>query len=260
MGTAHVQGIHWGSRAKDWAGIQEHTAVPLYRAVLEKTGVCGKSRVLDVGCGAGTFCSLAAALGASVAGIDAAPALIALAEARSTGADLRVGEMEELPFDDQAFDVVTGFNSFQYAASPVNALRQARRVARRRGLVSIAVWGKAEECEAAVCLAALGRLLPPPPPGTPGPFAMSLDRAMERLACEAELQPVESGSVPCPFSYPNMETALLGLLSAGPAVRAIEHVGEEPVREAIADAISPFQTHTGAISLKNSFSFLVARA
>ena len=65
MGTAHIQGKLWGSRAKDWAGIQEHTAVPLYRAVLEKTGVCGKSRVLDVGCGAGTFCSLAAALGAS---------------------------------------------------------------------------------------------------------------------------------------------------------------------------------------------------
>jgi ubiquinone/menaquinone biosynthesis C-methylase UbiE len=43
--------------------------------------------------------------------------------------------MEELPFADGTFDVVTGFNSFQYASSPVAAVKEAKRVARKGGYV-----------------------------------------------------------------------------------------------------------------------------
>jgi SAM-dependent methyltransferase len=73
--------------------------------------------------------------------------------------------MELLAHDDGAFDAVTGFNAFQYAASPVNALREARRVVKADGIIVIAVWGLPESCEAAVHLKALGSLMPPPPPG-----------------------------------------------------------------------------------------------
>lgn len=55
--------------------------------------------------------------------------------------DFRIAEMEGLPHADGSFDVVTGFNAFQYAAKPVNALREARRVAKRGGVLVIAVWG-----------------------------------------------------------------------------------------------------------------------
>ena len=68
---------------------------------------------------------------------------------RLPGRDFRVGEMQTLPYADQSFDVVTGFNSFQVAASPIDALREARRVARRAGTVVIATWGPPEDCEAA---------------------------------------------------------------------------------------------------------------
>ena len=59
-----------------------------------------------------------------MSGLDAAEALLDVARKRTPSGDFRQGEMEELPFADGTFDVVTGFNSFQYAADPVNALRQ----------------------------------------------------------------------------------------------------------------------------------------
>jgi len=74
-------------------------------------------------------------------GLDAAEALLDVARKRTPSGDFRQGEMEELPFADGTFDVVTGFNSLQYAADPVNALRQARRVSKPSAKVAMAVWG-----------------------------------------------------------------------------------------------------------------------
>lgn len=39
MGTAKMQGQIWGTRARDWAEVQESVAIPLYEAVLERTGI-----------------------------------------------------------------------------------------------------------------------------------------------------------------------------------------------------------------------------
>jgi len=45
--------------------------------------------------------------------------------------------METLPWPDDAFDVVTGFNSFFFSADLVGALAEARRVARPGGEVAM---------------------------------------------------------------------------------------------------------------------------
>jgi methyltransferase family protein len=45
-----------------------------------------------------------------------------VARSRIPDADLRTGEIQALPYDDASFDVVTAFNSIQYAADP--AVRQ----------------------------------------------------------------------------------------------------------------------------------------
>jgi ubiquinone/menaquinone biosynthesis C-methylase UbiE len=93
------------------------------------------------GCGSGGFCELAAARGARVSGIDAAAGLIEFARGRLPHADLRVGAIEQLPWPDDSFDVVSGFNAFQFAADFVAALDEARRVTRSGGRVAICNWG-----------------------------------------------------------------------------------------------------------------------
>ena len=55
-------------------------------------------------------------------------------------------DLESLPYRDDAFDGVVGFNSFQYATNPRRALEQARRVARAGAPVVIATWAVPERC------------------------------------------------------------------------------------------------------------------
>jgi len=259
MGTAHIQGRIWSTRARDWAEVQEGVAVPLYEAVLRRLGVGEGVSVADVGCGSGIFCGMAAGRGARVGGVDAAEALIAIARERVPEGDFRVGEMEALPYPDRSFDLVTGFSAFQFAADPAGAVREASRVS-RTGKVVMAVFGDPRHNESTAFFTAMGALLPPPPPGTPGPFALSADGALEALAEQAGLAPRAAETVACPWEYPDASTALRGLLASGPAIRALQVHGEEVVRETVLEALAPFRTRSGGYRLGNSFRYVIAEA
>jgi SAM-dependent methyltransferase len=259
-GSAAVQGRLWGARARDWAELQEPACRALHEAGLDALAVGEGTAFLDVGCGTGFAARLAADRGARAAGIDAAPPFIAIARERVADAEFRVGEMEELPFADGAFDAVSGFNSFQYATNPVRALAEARRVARPGAPVLIATWGDADDCEASGYIAALGSVLPPPPPGAPGPFALSQPGALEELASDAGLTPRSATDIDAVWSYPDDATTLRALLSAGPAVKAIEHAGEDAVVAAVRQAVAPFRDDTGGYRLENRFRFVIATA
>ena len=71
--TADANGSLWGARARDWAEVQEGQFAAGYDDVLARAGVGPGTRLLDAGCGAGMAAMRAAALGAKVSGIDAAP-------------------------------------------------------------------------------------------------------------------------------------------------------------------------------------------
>ena len=101
----------------------------------------------------GRLLAFAAARGALVAGVDLDPDRIAAASARVPAGDFAVGSMEQLPWTDGAFDVVTGFNAFQYALDVPAALAEAVRVS--RGCVAVCKYGNPRENEFFAFLAAL---------------------------------------------------------------------------------------------------------
>ena len=127
-GSAERWGPLWGARPHDWA-INEEQQLPTYEEAIRRVGLGAGQRVLEVGCGSGVFLRAAADRGASVVGLDASETLIELARARVPEAELVVGDMQFLPYDDDTFDLVAGFNSFFFAADMVAALREAGRVA-----------------------------------------------------------------------------------------------------------------------------------
>jgi SAM-dependent methyltransferase len=257
--TAERHGRLWGARARDWADFQEGTVRPVFEAVLERTGVGPGTRYLDVGCGSGMAAEMAAARGAAVSGVDAAEAMLAIARARVPAGDFRPGDLEELPFADQTFDVVTAFNSVQYAGNPGAALRDAGRVAKRGGSVVIMTFGNPDGMEVVALLTALKALLPPPPPGAPGPFALSDQAVLRQFATDAGLEPVEVFDVDSPWIYADKDAAMRGLTSTGNAVRAMEQIDETLVTRAYEKAIAPFRLPDGSYRATAWFRCLLAR-
>jgi len=257
--TAKMNGKLWGARAQDWANIQEQTVRPVFLEVLKRTEVGDGTNYLDVGCGSGMATNIAAGLGATVSGVDASEALLAIAKDRTNGAEFHIGDMEELPFEDDSFGVVTGFNSFQYAGNPVMALAEAKRVAKSNGYVVIMTWGSPEGMEAASLVAALKPVLPAPPPGAPGPFALSDEKVLKDFASAAGLNPVSVFDVQSPWSYPDEATAIRGLGSSGVAARAMSHSGDSAVDAAHAAAIAPFQKADGSYRINANFRCLLAQ-
>ena len=258
--TAVVNAPLWGGRAQDWAKIQEGQCRPVYLAAFERLGLGAGRTHLDAGCGAGMAAQLAAGRGASVRGLDASPELLAIARERVPSAEFLLGDLEALPYADDSFDLVTGFNSFQYAGNPAVALGEAKRVARPGGQVLIMTWGAPEGMEAASLIGALGPLMPPPPPGAPGPFALSDEAALRAFAAGAGLEPLEVFDVPSPWHYADLSTALRGLISSGVAARAVAHSGEEAVNAAHHRALEPYRQPDGSYTIGASYRCLTARA
>lgn len=269
-GSAPTQADLWGERARDWADVMEGWngwGVPVYRGVLRHLPMAEGISVLDVGCGAGRFCRMAADRGARVSGLDATAAFVEIARERVPDGDLRVGEMEELPWADDSFDLVTGFNSFFIAADMGTALREAGRVARPSAPVAMSVFGRPERCDSTTVFGALGDLFPSQPAESSDPDGegdqsrpLHEEGALEALATGAGLTPREAGYLEFAEEYPNLETFLRGMLAAPPWRRAARAVGEDAVREAVTARLAPFADSSGRYRLEEEVRYLVATA
>ena len=255
-----MQGKLWGAAAADWSLLTEPPMRPMYEAVFDAISIRPGTQLFDAGCGAGLALQLAHRRGATVTGLDAAAGLVAVARERLPMADIREGELEELPYPDRSFDAVTAFNSVQYAADPVAALRELRRVAIPGAPVVVVTWAAAERCETRVVLAAIGGLLPPPPPGAGGPFALSAPGKLEDLVAAAGLTPQRADEAPVPYIFPDLDTAVRAHLASGPSHRAIEHAGRQATVDALRTALASSLQPDGSSRHNNAFRYLIATA
>jgi len=255
--VAEAYGRRWSAgaavRAEHFAALSR----PAWEAVLAAVGVGEGTTLLDVACGSGELAALARARGAAVHGIDAAEAMIALARTAVPGADLRVGTLEALPWPDAAFDVVTGFNAFQFAPDVVAALAEAARVTRPGGRVAVCNWGGAGPQDLVAvthdlqALAPDAALVPRRPIGEPG--------VLEELLRAAGLRPSAAGDVAVPYAPPDRRTLERGMFAAGNLRHVERHLGPEAAAAALATAAAPFRRADGSYLFHSTFRWVVAR-
>ena len=229
---------------------------PLYGATLDALGTLTGVHLLDAGCGSGQALADAATRGAVVHGVDATPELLAVGRTRIPEADLRVGDIQSLPFADGQFDVVTAFNAIQYATDPAAAVQELARVCRSGGRVAVGIWGDPLQCETEGLFARL-RSLAPLPPGAPAPLALSDRGVLEALLDKAGLTAGSGGDVAVPFTFASLDEAWRAHASAGPVQKVIDAVGEPVVRRVVDTVLTADRKPDGTFRQDNVMRYLV---
>jgi ubiquinone/menaquinone biosynthesis C-methylase UbiE len=151
--TAAMTDVHASSQGHELAGtewLDAHfeAARPEYESILRSVGLRRGWRVLDAGCGSGSFLPLIAAEvgpGGHITALDLAPENVAVVEQRVARWTLdwpvatQVGDLLDLPFADDTFDAVWCANTSQYLSDTelTRALAEFRRVVRPGGMVAI---------------------------------------------------------------------------------------------------------------------------
>src|SRR5688572_4429651 len=258
-GSAKRWGPRWGSRAADWAETEEQQ-LPTYEEAIRRVGIGAGDRVLEVGCGSGVFLRAAADRGARVFGVDASPALVELARARVPEADLSVGDLQHLAYEDDAFDVVAGFNAFFFADDMVAALREAGRVARPGSPVVIQVWGAHGRCSLDAIKPLVRPFFPGYDPDAPPPPDLFVAGVLEEIATAAGLRPKEAYDVSWAYVYDDDDALLRGMLAAGGVGDAAGPEREAELRAGLLEVLAPFRDATGGYRLENEWHTLIATA
>jgi SAM-dependent methyltransferase len=226
----------------------------VYEHVLDRAGVGPGTTVLDCGCGAGRFVTLATQRGAAVAGIDASAELAEIAATRTPEADIRVGDFEALPWPAHTFDVVTGFSTFQFSDDHAAALTEARRVSRDQ--VWMAVPTRLADSGIPTLFAALATLLPPESLSSlkrSGMYALSAPGTLEETLSRAGMSPRSDQTIEAPSIFPDAGAAVVAFLSAGATALAIRHSGQPAVERALHAALTPFTGDHGQVTLPGWF-------
>jgi SAM-dependent methyltransferase len=258
-GSAARWGPLWGARPSDWAQSEEQQ-VPTYEAALERVQIGPGQRVLDIGCGVGVFLRLVADRGAQPFGLDASELLIAAARERLPHADLRVGDMESLPYENDTFDLVTGFSSFFFANDMVAALREAGRVAKPGAPVVIQVWGPHERNDLEAMKAIVRPFMPPRPADAPPEPDYSAPGVLEHMATEAGLDAGSTFDSTWTYEFPDEETVRRALVAPAGIAVLVGSDREDEVNDAIVGGLGTHRARDGSYRLQNTFHALIARA
>ena len=220
----------WGRNAVDFSALGEPANCREYVALHQHLGVGVGDRLLDVACGAGLALELAAARGAICAGIDASPRLLAVARHRLPAADLQIGDMHALPWDDARFDVVTSFRGI-WGTTP-DAMAEVRRVLVPGGRVGLTVWGHLKRSPGLWALAPFALAAPAKVENQAAMVALGRPGAGEELLTQWGFVDIERTEIPFAWEFADPEHFARTLASMGPAHEAIEAIGEDAFREA----------------------------
>lgn len=117
-------------RISGWSDAGLRRRVATFAALLPDLGLPERARILELGCGGGTYVRLLGGLGYRAVGLDYSVPSLERAVAADPGRKGRylAGEAYALPFGAAAFDLVVSIGVLQALSEPARALGEMRRV------------------------------------------------------------------------------------------------------------------------------------
>jgi SAM-dependent methyltransferase len=257
----------WEEAAAGWVRSQESIrdfGAPVSHWMIDAVAPQPGQRVLELAAGLGETGLLAAELVAPVGGAiisDQAEAMLVGARARAielglSNIEFQTINAEWIDLPVASVDVVLCRWGYMLMADPAAAVRDARRVLRSGGRIALAVWDNIEHNPWAALPGLELRergLVPPPAPGTPGPFALGRAEGVYELLEQAGFVEVNVESLQLHRRHASFEEFWETTLDLSRAFH--DAVLERPEREieqikaAVRARIAAFETPDGMLDI-----------
>ncbi len=227
---------------------------PISAHLTRLTNIQQGESVLDVACGNGNTAITAKKKGARVTGIDITPELLSLAIeeekiAQVSGIEWKEGDAQNLPFEDESFDVVVSTFGHMFAPSPELAAKEMARVTKKGGRIGFATWPP--ELAIGSVFRTNAKHLPKNPNAPPSPILWGIPEVIEkRLSGVSEIY-YERGTVIFPILSPNhfwehMSKKYGPLIKSIKVLESLDDPNEpESLRDDFLKAIDPYFTDNG---------------
>jgi SAM-dependent methyltransferase len=178
----------------DYPSMVETFLLPLGPRLVEACGIEAGMRVLDVAAGTGNASIPAAKAGAKVTASDLTPELFdagrARAEAEGVELEWVEADAENLPFDDESYDVVMSSIGAMFAPHHQDVADELVRVCKPGGTIGLLSW--TPEGMIGALFRTMGPFAPPPPPGAqPPPLWGSEDHVRELFGDRVDFRTME---------------------------------------------------------------------
>ena len=227
----------------DYPSMVETFLLPLGPKLVEACGIGPGMRVLDVAAGTGNASIPAAQTGADVTASDLTPELFEAGRERAKSAGVELdwveADAENLPFDDESFDVVMSSIGAMFAPRHQDVADQLVRVCKPGGTIGLLSW--TPEGMIGALFRTMGPFAPPPPPGaSPPPLWGSEDHVKELFGDRVDFKTMrrenlEISAFEKPHDYGEHFKA-----KYGPTIAAINNARKNDQEAELNEAIDKF--------------------
>jgi ubiquinone/menaquinone biosynthesis C-methylase UbiE len=208
----------WDAAAADWiahADASDYQNLFLQPRMLALAGDVAGRRVLDLGCGEGSYARQLAGRGARVTGIDGSATLanVARERAAAAGLDIDVRCLNANALDgiaDGSFDLIVASMILMNVEDYAGAIREAYRVLAPGGALCLSITHPCFSAPVSDWVGGKGRQ----------PQHFAVDRYFERIAWEDRIAP--TFTTPTLRRHRTLEDYMQGLLDAGFVLRAFQ--------------------------------------
>ncbi|HKU48584.1 MAG TPA: class I SAM-dependent methyltransferase [Nitrososphaera sp.] len=269
----------WDNAAKGWQAwweTFEQGAQKVSDKIVEMADIKSNDKVLDIATGIGEPSVTAAKRvkpNGKVWATDISPQMIAIAKSRakSLGLDniieFRESDAEKLDFPGGSFNAVLSRWGLMFLPDLPSALTRIREMLAPGGKLAAAVWPapfKVPIIELAFATVRKELNVPPPPPGTPGPFALSDTEALKRSFSQAGFKDIQVETIYATFGFDSAESYTKFQQQINAPIQVMlanqTEVRKKEIWDSVTDAVSRYADSHGRVNMDNEVICMAGRS